>query len=1032
MEETLPCRAAASLGAGLVLGLTVSSQLGLVNGDPGALAWLGAGALLALALALAAPPGAPGRRWMRLALSVAAAALLVFPGTLHALVSLAGQALQLSASRSLTLLLFLWPLLPLLLLRPLSRPAGPFGALELFLGVVGALCAPLLPSALSMTLVLGVGFFFELRRPVARPAEISASSGAAGNVSGRGLLAAGVAAFSSAALWNGLRAWLDPTPWGFLWATCGALLAFGLGWCLPIKRAADWWRLPLGGSSALLAASGLALFPQLLGPHLGGLVSFADPRPALTALLAGSCALAAFPAGLASAPAPSRLRSLAAPLLGAAFGMMAAAQAGSRSAVLLLLVIALGGVIWLVLASRAAQRLAGLALCAAAALCWWLLPSLELPQLCAGWTVRLRDEAQLARSDELLSRSSWVYADWGPEGAAAIRSLNDKAVTDVEGVPHDATGRMAHTIRFTAHLAPLLAEERDQLAVIGDSLSLVAPELLHHDPTAIRVSVAQPALLRALAEEDRALHRALLSPVVQLEPVPGAWLLRGIPPQDAIVHVVSHGWADASGQLPDGAFFRLTRSRLQDGGIYLGALSLRWLTWEDLQAIMGAFVDAFPRCSVWLPPTGADQLILVGQTRDEPLSADRLLAGIAQGPHRLAALDMNQFQHVAGRAVFSSAGLRDLFADAAASGRVRKLSLSEAIAHPPGLFIGELEQALGHPQDIWDLEVGSERQALLEQSIESARHFLRLLSSSSRGDPQALFEEARALRALGASSGDLDTLTAPQLAAAKEHIAKARQEGPLSGYWAQAVNELNLARLFNPDSLEPRLLLAVVSEAQGRSMQAESLYQGVLEQDEDNLSALFGVARLRKRIGDKLTTERMLRLAVTTHPKNWLCHQNLGYFLVEARRPEEAEPELRRAAAMAPEEEARPPAALAQCYLDQERYVQALLEAEQAIRRDPSSHNVFLLGRSHYHLQQLEKAEAALRRSVLLDPKNFLARATLGLIFAERRDYEQAAQAFRDVLAQDPGNEVALTNLKLVEQIMTAREAISEGRAPEE
>ena len=176
----------------------------------------------------------------------------------------------------------------------------------------------------------------------------------------------------------------------------------------------------------------------------------------------------------------------------------------------------------------------------------------------------------------------------------------------------------------------------------------------------------------------------------------------------------------------------------------------------------------------------------------------------------------------------------------------------------------------------------------------------------------------------------------------------------------------------------------------------------------------------------------MLRLAVTTHPKNWLCHQNLGYFLVEARRPEEAEPELRRAAAMAPEEEARPHAALAQCYLDQERYVQALLEAEQAIRRDPSSHNVFLLGRSHYHLQQLEKAEAALRRSVLLDPKNFLARATLGLIFAERRDYEQAAQAFRDVLAQDPGNEVALTNLKLVEQIMTAREAISEGRAPEE
>lgn len=132
-----------------------------------------------------------------------------------------------------------------------------------------------------------------------------------------------------------------------------------------------------------------------------------------------------------------------------------------------------------------------------------------------------------------------------------------------------------------------------------------------------------------------------------------------------------------------------------------------------------------------------------------------------------------------------------------------------------------------------------------------------------------------------------------------------------------------------------------------------------------------------------------------------MSHLQRAQILLEQRRTDLAEPELRLAVAEAPDDPA-PHALLALCLCDREQYIEATEEAEQAIARGPSNpffhyvHGRILLARNRYP-QAIGAIEEAIRLDPF-DPDNF---ALLAQYHLDQRQWPSALDAAEQGLAVD-------------------------------
>lgn len=233
------------------------------------------------------------------------------------------------------------------------------------------------------------------------------------------------------------------------------------------------------------------------------------------------------------------------------------------------------------------------------------------------------------------------------------------------------------------------------------------------------------------------------------------------------------------------------------------------------------------------------------------------------------------------------------------------------------------------------------------------------------------------------------------------------------------------ARMLAPTSPRPLVLLGEISLARGKVTNADEAFQQALALDAGHVPALTGQARAARARGDDPRAEQLLRQATVAAGQDWRTWQNLGVFLMERERLEEAEGALRTAILRCDGRQPAPHLALAELLLRDGRAGAALLTAERALELADSGHAWYLRGRAHYDLGEAGRAEEDFRRAVLLAPELYEARAGIGLILAERGDLEQAAEAWRAVIRLAPENRVARETLRRIEEDLAAAAARS-------
>ncbi len=1002
---------------GLLIAVSARRFVGVVGADPGALSW--GLALPLMGQALATPIAARLGAWPRGALGMSGLLALAVPSIASGLVGAGARALQLSHGQGLFLLLVAWlaactaAFLPFTR-RPLLGPAA------LLSGAASALLALWLPVWASLALIaVAIPLISRAHAREGGSPALPDPQAALGWVA-----VALLCSWSISFVWNGLRAWLDPTPFGLWSSLVGAVGLFSAGWSLASLRRRRWGLEPILVGLAVLA--GVAALPWLaprFAPMLPELLASAPPRLLLPGLLASTPAAIALLFGLASprpmdGGAPTWLLACS-----AGTGLVLGTQGGLMGAMLLPLAGVSGGLLCLLIARSPVRRLAGLTASLLLGVGWWQLPTIQLVPLSTGFLEALADDDALQRHLSALSRSEWDYAGWGPEGSAGVRQVGDVMVVDIDGAPLWATGRDPAAVRFAAHLPPLLARTPERFLIVGDELGWGAVSLLTHSPDSIQISVAQPELLRVLARRDEDFERALLAPEVQLRPVPGPWLLRQSDGADGILQISLRAWADSGGIPLDAAIFDLARRRLHPGGVYVAVLATDTLPRAEVSRVLEDFSAVFPTGAACLPPTGADHLILIASP-DDGLDLARLQRRFPSVAAALGTVGATDPLDVADRCVFSSSSLAEAVGGGTARPRSPPLSLPPSLGAAPAVFLAGMHEVVAAPDDIWTPgDIESADLTELQGRFDAIEEFLALLGDTTRGDIEGLFQRASALQASEDGADELETLIAPHLSRARAHMEQARKGGLQHRGWQLAVNELTLARMLHPAAVEPRLLEAMVHEARSEHRKAERLYRGVLEDHPDHLQALFGVARIQILEAREAEAIATLERATTSHPREVSAHQVLGVALLRFGRYDEAEPALRRAAALASPDQAQPQAALAELFLAKGEPMAAIAHAELSVRIEASAYHYTLLGRCHFELDRMAPAERAYRQAVLIDPTFYPPRAGLAHIFTLRGDYKQAADSLQVVLLADPGNDAARANLQEVQRLMQAAQS---------
>lgn len=149
-------------------------------------------------------------------------------------------------------------------------------------------------------------------------------------------------------------------------------------------------------------------------------------------------------------------------------------------------------------------------------------------------------------------------------------------------------------------------------------------------------------------------------------------------------------------------------------------------------------------------------------------------------------------------------------------------------------------------------------------------------------------------------------------------------------------------------------------------------------------------------------------------------HQQRALLLLEQRRPEMAEQELRRHLTDAPDDFFSH-ALLALCLGEMERPAEALEEAAEAIRLAPDHpYPHYVRARTLLDAGRIDEAEAAIREAIRIDPDDPDAFALLAAVQLQRRRWSAALDAADRGLTID-AEHVACTNLRATALVQLGR-----------
>jgi tetratricopeptide (TPR) repeat protein len=163
--------------------------------------------------------------------------------------------------------------------------------------------------------------------------------------------------------------------------------------------------------------------------------------------------------------------------------------------------------------------------------------------------------------------------------------------------------------------------------------------------------------------------------------------------------------------------------------------------------------------------------------------------------------------------------------------------------------------------------------------------------------------------------------------------------------------------------------------------------------------ALLYRAKSLVHLPDFAAAERALRSYVSSHPDSSDALSMLGFVLNRQNRPAESLATYTKAAAITtPSADDLKIVGLDYVLMDD--YADAIKWLEKAVSMDASNQDAwYYLGRAYYTVARLDKASQAFQTVLALDPRNVKAESNLGLIHESSGEITAAIEAYRRAIA---------------------------------
>ena len=248
--------------------------------------------------------------------------------------------------------------------------------------------------------------------------------------------------------------------------------------------------------------------------------------------------------------------------------------------------------------------------------------------------------ALLLPADFLASLFAWSepgsrmpYLHETAEGTVTVHEYRDgKRLLKVNGggeVPTDYAS--LQTFRLLGNLPMLLHDQPDEVLVIAFGGGISLASAARHEPQRLDCAEVVPGVIGAagfFADHNDRIYNRLDRPGIELIAEDGRnHVLRTDRRYDVIIGDATHPGTADSWVLYTEEFYRLCRSRLEEGGILCQWLPLHGLSAADFRMILRTFNAVFPHASIWLT---REYTILMGTPGPLRIDVERLRARLAK------------------------------------------------------------------------------------------------------------------------------------------------------------------------------------------------------------------------------------------------------------------------------------------------------------------------------------------------------------------------------------------------------------------
>ena len=569
---------------------------------------------------------------------------------------------------------------------------------------------------------------------------------------------------------------------------------------------------------------------------------------------------------------------------------------------------------------------------------------------------------------------------------------------EIEGSFVLLNDRRAFAERYTGLIARALHPSPQKMLVLGDHIANTFTLIQNHLPDQTYNTTPIPLFTQAIANINPTRKNIFLSPEIQLLPYHPQEIIFQESNVDIIIDILHSPIGNAINQPNNGFRISQIQKILSNNGIYAQLIHLRDFPEGAPQQQAAHFSAYFPYVQLWLPPQGADSLLIIGS--QTPFSWSTFSDFLQKNSYDVL--------EIGSLAIGNLDSTKQWF---------KQSTHKSQYPLQPILHLATLESHVGSHKDIWDNPPDE-----LAERLAVKKRFLKILQKAGEGKVNEVFQEASALFQGATDPGvTLAPLLAPHLRDAQKSIALARTEGQKSKHWEDAKKYAMTASMLSPQNPIPKGLLGEIAIGQGLPDLARKHFQEILDKDPRNIIAIHGMARIYGLEGNEEEVEKWLNEAIAQGGQDWRNHHNLGRFYQQRGKLDIAEKTLKKALSLSPKDSIETRLVLCELYLDQGEATRALLEIERVIKINPTAKAWFLRGRAYFDLESYQEAEDDFRRATLADPQFHDARGAIGTVKIALGDLEGAAQAFRTTLRFDPSNSAAQQNLKLVEKELAKR-----------